>query len=44
VLAYYPVNQERNGKYRKVEVKLEPPKGLPQLKARWRLGYYAPTQ
>lgn len=42
VLAYYPVNQDRNGKYRKVEVKLEPPKGLPPLKARWRLGYYAP--
>lgn len=44
VLAYYPANQDRNGKYRKVEVKLEPPKGLPPLKARWRLGYYAPSQ
>ncbi|HEY7307275.1 MAG TPA: VWA domain-containing protein [Bryobacteraceae bacterium] len=44
VLAYYPANQERNGKYHKVEVKLEQPKGLPPLKARWRLGYYAPTQ
>jgi len=44
VLAYYPANQDRNGKYRKVEVKLEAPKGLPPLKARWRLGYYAPTQ
>ena len=44
VLAYYPLNQARNGKYRKVEVKLEQPKGLPPLKARWRLGYYAPTQ
>jgi len=44
VLAYYPVNQQRDGKYRKVDVKLDQPKGLPPLKARWRLGYYAPTQ
>lgn len=42
VLAYYPTNHDRNGKYRKVIVKLDQPKGLPPLKARWRLGYYAP--
>ena len=44
VLAYPPSNQEHDGKYRKVEVKLKQPQGLPPLKARWRLGYYAPTQ
>jgi Ca-activated chloride channel family protein len=44
VLGYYPVNSSRDGKYRKVEVKLNQPKGLPALKARWRLGYYAPLQ
>ncbi|MFL6352809.1 MAG: VWA domain-containing protein [Bryobacteraceae bacterium] len=44
VLAYSPTNQNRNGKYRKVDVKLNPPQGLPALKSRWRLGYYAPTQ
>src|SRR5579863_6204268 len=44
VLAYYPTNSERDGKYRKVEVKMHPRKGLPALKARWRLGYYAPAQ
>lgn len=43
VLAYYPISGERDGKYRKVEVKLKQPKGLPGLKARWRLGYYAPS-
>jgi Ca-activated chloride channel family protein len=43
VLAYSPSNQDRNGKYRKVEVQLKQPEGLPSLKARWRLGYYAPT-
>ncbi len=44
VLAYSPSNQERNGKYRKIEVKLKQPDGLPPLKARWRLGYYAPIK
>lgn len=44
VLAYSPTKHERDGKYRKVEVKLDPPQGLSALKARWRLGYYAPTQ
>lgn len=43
VLAYSPTNGQRDGGYRKVEVKMRPHKGLPALKARWRLGYYAPT-
>ena len=44
VLGYYPKNQARDGKYRKVEVKLSQPRGMSPLKAYWRLGYYAPTQ
>jgi len=44
LLGYTPTNAERNGKYRKVQVKLVQPRGLPPLKAFWRLGYYAPTQ
>ncbi len=44
VLAYSPTNRERNGKYRKVQVTVTPPPGLSNLKAHWRLGYYAPTQ
>jgi len=44
VIGYYPKNQGRDGKYRKVEVKLAQPKGVSPLKAHWRLGYYAPTQ
>jgi len=43
VLAYSPVNKNRDGKYRKVIVKLDQPKALPALKARWRAGYYAPN-
>jgi len=44
VLAYYPKNQAKDGKYRHVEVKLSQPNGVPPLKAHWRLGYYAPNQ
>ena len=43
VLGYSPKNQERDGKYRRVLVKLVQPRGLPPLKAFFRLGYYAPT-
>jgi VWFA-related protein len=44
VLGYTSKNQEKDGKYRRVQVKLVQPKGLPPLRAFWRLGYYAPTQ
>lgn len=44
VLGYAPSNGEKDGKYRHVQVKLVQPKGLPPLRAFWRLGYYAPTQ
>ena len=44
ILGYTPSNQERDGKYRRVQVKLVQPRGLPPLKAFWRLGYYAPSQ
>jgi VWFA-related protein len=44
VLGYSPSNQARDGKYRKVNVKLVQPRGLPPLHAFWRTGYYAPTQ
>jgi Ca-activated chloride channel family protein len=44
LVGYTPKNSARDGKYRKVTVKLVQPRGLPPLKAFWRLGYYAPTQ
>jgi Ca-activated chloride channel homolog len=43
VLAYSPTNHARDGKYRKLEVKLDQPAAFPPLTARWRLGYYAPN-
>ncbi len=44
VLYYTPKNPQRDGKYRHVLVKLVQPRGLPPLKAFFRLGYYAPAQ
>ncbi len=44
VVAYAPSNQDRDGKYRAITLKLRQPKGLGDLKARWRLGYYAPAK
>jgi len=44
VLYYSSTNQARDGKYRHVNVKLAQPRGLPPLKAFFRLGYYAPSQ
>ena len=43
VLAYSPINRNRDGKYRRIEVKVTKPTGLPDVKAHWRLGYYAPS-
>ena len=44
VLYYSSTNPVRDGKYRHVNVKLVQPRGLPPLKAFFRLGYYAPSQ
>ncbi len=42
LLGYAPTNKTKDGKYRHVQVKLAQPRGLPPLKAYYRLGYYAP--
>lgn len=44
VLGYSPKNLERDGKYRRVKVTLAPLRGMPPLRAYFRLGYYAPSQ
>jgi VWFA-related protein len=43
VLGYIPTDSRRDGRYHPVQVKVIPPKGLPQLRASWRRGYFAPT-
>ena len=44
VIAYKPSNLVRDGRWRRIRVKLDPPKGLPPLQVYARTGYYAPTQ
>jgi Ca-activated chloride channel family protein len=44
VLGYRPKNPAHDGKWRKIKVKLLPPKGLPPLRVYARTGYYAPTE
>jgi Ca-activated chloride channel family protein len=41
-LVYAPKNTARDGKYRRVQVKMTPPPGFPRVHAFWRNGYYAP--
>ena len=44
VIGYRPKDLTRDGKWRKVKVKLNPPQGLPPLTVHARTGYYAPLQ
>jgi len=44
VIGYKPSNLVRDGRWRRIKVKLNPPKGLPPLQVYARTGYYAPTQ
>jgi len=42
VLGYRPSHREHDGKWRKIKVKLRPPKGLPPLTVWAKTGYFAP--
>jgi Ca-activated chloride channel homolog len=44
VVGYKSSNPHRNGAWRKIKVKLRPPKGLPPLNVYAKTGYYAPTE
>jgi len=44
VIGYRPQDLSRDGKWRKVKVKVNPPQGLPPLTIYARTGYYAPLQ
>jgi Ca-activated chloride channel family protein len=44
VIGYHPSNLVRDGRWRRIKVKLDPPRGLPPLQVYARTGYYAPTQ
>ena len=44
VVGYKPSNGTHNGTWRKIKVKLRPPRGLPPLTVYAKTGYYAPAQ
>jgi len=44
VLGYRPSHPGHDGKWRKIKVKLIPPRGLPPLRVYAKTGYYAPTE
>jgi Ca-activated chloride channel homolog len=44
VIGYTPLNPQRDGKFRRIAVKVLQPGGLPLFSAYWRSGYIAPTQ
>ncbi len=44
VLGYRPKTPAHDGKWRKIRVKLTPPKGLPPLRVYAKTGYYAPSE
>jgi Ca-activated chloride channel family protein len=43
VLGYRPSNHARDARWRKIKVRLRPPKGLPPLTVYAKTGYYAPA-
>jgi Ca-activated chloride channel family protein len=43
ILGYKSANPQHNGAWRKIKVKLRPPKGLPSLRVYGKTGYYAPA-
>lgn len=42
ILGYRPSNKAHDARWRKIKIKLRPPKGLPPLKVYSKTGYYAP--
>ena len=44
VLGYKPSDTKHDGIWRKIKIKLVPPRGLPPLSVYAKTGYYAPKQ
>jgi Ca-activated chloride channel family protein len=40
-IGYVPINEQRDGKWRKIKVRVNKPKGMPSLVVRAKEGYYA---
>jgi Ca-activated chloride channel family protein len=44
VVGYRSTNHSKDGRWRKVQVKVKPPAGMSKLNVRFKTGYYAPAQ
>ncbi len=44
VIGYHSTNENKDGKYRRIRVKVNPPKGMSQMFVRAKEGYYGPTR
>ena len=44
VVGYKPTELRKDGQWRKLKVRLNPPPGLPPLNVHNRTGYYAPSE
>jgi Ca-activated chloride channel family protein len=44
VLGYIPTNQEKDGKWRKIRVRVNEPRGMPRLSVRAKNGYFGPAK
>ena len=44
VLGYSPENTQKDGKWRRIRVEIKRIRGMPELRAYYRNGYYAPTR
>jgi VWFA-related protein len=44
VLGYLPTNLQKDGKWRRIQIKLNQPRGMPTLRVFAKQGYYAPAQ
>jgi Ca-activated chloride channel homolog len=44
VLYYSPQDRARDGRFHRIVVQLDPPRGLGKLTPHWRTGYYAPAE
>jgi VWFA-related protein len=43
-IGYRPSNRNLNGAYRKIQVRLDPPRNTPRFQVRTKQGYYAPAE
>jgi Ca-activated chloride channel homolog len=43
VLGYHSTNEAKDGKWRKIRLKINPPKGVPNLSVHGKTGYSAET-